>query len=701
MLVIKRISCSLFIGLTLVAAQYNYPPTPVETVVDELHGKRIADDYRWLEDRDNPATMEWIAAQTAFTRSILDTLPSRERITNILRDFYDMPEMTVPNQYGQRYFYFRRSADQDRPVLYYTDQRPGLAEQVALDPTEFSTDGSTSLDWHYPSPSGALLAYGLSIGGSEISTLRIRDVDEGTDARLEIPYTRSGSVVWLPDESGFYYVRYPEPGTVPEGDEFYFRRLFFHDLADTAWRQDKLIFGDQLGREDWVSAYASSDGNYLFIYSSLDWAVNDLYFAPIDRPDEIQPLAVGMDGSFTADVFDQQFYLLTNFQAPRYRILTTPVRDPKPDNWHEVIPETDARLEKFVIIDGQLAVTATEDVVSHLWIYSLDGRRKWEVPMPAMGAISKISGSQRSYDLFFEFESYNYPPTIYQFDFFTDRLNIIEQPRSPVDLSKVAVKQVFYPGLDGTPIPMFIIHPTDLEFNGDQPTALYGYGGFDISLTPGFSRRILPWVTSGGVYAIANIRGGGEYGREWHEAARLENKQVSYDDFIAAGDWLVANGYTNPSRLACLGGSNGGLLVGAAITQRPDLWQAALCAVPLLDMLRYHQFSIASLWIPEFGSAENPDQFDFIYAYSPYHNVKSFTDYPATIYTTSEYDTRVDPLHACKMTALMQKKTSSDRPVVLRYEQQTGHTGKSKAVSQKIATLVDELSFLMWQVGLE
>ncbi len=679
--------------------QWSYPKTRIETVIDELHGVRISDDYRWLESGDDPIVANWIEAQTSFTRSILDTLEQRKALKEKLTELYNIPEMTNPELFGERYFYFRRTAGQNHKVLYYSDSIPGRDESIALDPSTLSADGTTGLDWHYPSPSGQLLAYGSSFGGSEISTLRIREIDTGMDFLLEIPYTRASPVVWLPDETGFYYVRYPEPGSVPAGDEYYFRRLYFHDLADTTWQNDPLIFGDQLGREDWVDAYASSDGQFIFVYVSVNWTINDLYMMPVDQPDELEQLAVGLDGSFTADVYNNTIYLLTNLDAPRYRILTIPVADPIRDNWQEIVPASPARIESFTFSDGQLAVLTMKDVVSQLWMYSLDGKRKWEIPLPMIGSITEISGDIHSYDLFFNFESFVFQPTIYHFDFFTDRMMELESGASIIDLSAYSTIQVFYSSMDGTSIPMFIIHQNSIELNGGNPTLLYGYGGFDVSLNPYFSKTALTWIEAGGVYAVANIRGGGEYGREWHEAARLDKKQNSYDDFIAAGEWLIDNAYTNSEQLAVVGGSNGGLLVGVAITQRPDLWQAAVSAVPLLDMVRYHKFSIASLWIPEFGSTENRAQFDFIYRYSPYHNVRSHTDYPATLFTASEYDSRVDPLHACKMTALMQKKNVGTKPVLLRYERNAGH-GVGKPINKKIEAIIDQLAFLMWQVGL-
>ncbi len=679
--------------------QWNYPPTRVSTVIDELHGLRISDDYRWLEDRSNLATVDWIEVQNTFTHTIIDTLSQRTKIEAIVTDIYAMPEMSIPKLYGDRYFYFKRSSGQNQSVLYFSDSFPGSNELIALDPNTWSGDGTIGIDWQYPSPSGKYLAYGYSPGGSEVSTLNIKNINEGTDVPLEIPYTRASPVVWLSDESGFYYVRYPVPGSVKAGDEHYFRRLYFHDLADSTWENDPLIFGDQLGREDWVSAYATSDGNYMLIRSSLNWAVNDLYLMPLERDAKLIPLAVGLDGYFEADIYDQKIFLRTNFEAPRFRLLVTPVDQPEIDNWRELIPESRARLESFVLADGQIAAVTRDDVVSHLWMYSMDGKRKWEIPLPMMGTIEKLYGDPHSYDLFFDFESMVYPPSIFHFDLFSDQLNQIHRPDFRHDLSNMVIKQVFYPSQDGTMIPMFIVHNDTLKMSGDNPTLIYGYGGFDVSKTPVFSATAVPWILNGGVFALANIRGGGEYGREWHEAARLERKQNSFDDFIAAGEWLIENRYTNSKRLAIRGGSNGGLLVGAVITQRPDLFQAAICGVPLLDMIRYHKFSIASLWIPEYGSADDPDQFQFIYTYSPYHNVRSHTDYPATMFTTSEFDTRVDPLHACKMTALLQKKSAGIRPILLRYERSAGHS-KGKPVAKRIATRSDELAFLMWQVGL-
>ncbi len=696
----------IFIGVLILpifcsigSGQWNYPPSRINTVIDELHGLKISDDYRWLENRGLPATLDWIKTQNDFTHAILDTLPQREAIEPIVTAVFDMPAMKVPVVYGERYFYSKRLAGQNQDVLYYSDVFPGRTEKIALDPNDWSEDGTIGLDWFYPSPDGALLAYGYSPGGSEISTLKIRAIDDGNDLALEIPYTRASPVVWLPDRSGFYYVRYPEPGTVPSGDEYYYRRLFFHDLADSTWKDDPLVFGDQLGREDWVSAYSSSDGQYMFIYSSVNWAVNDLYLLKLERGAAIIPVALGQDGYFEGDVYDHQVYIKTNYQAPKFRLMTATIDDLAMENWKILIPEGRGRLESFSIADGQIAVITLEDVVSRLWMYSLDGKRKWEIPMPVMGTIESIAGDPRSYNLFFNFESLIYPPSVFHFDLFSDQLNLLHNPEFGYDLSHMLIKQVFFTSRDGTQVPMFIAHVDSLELTGDNPTLIYGYGGFDISEPPVFSSTAIPWIMQGGVFAIANIRGGGEYGREWHEAARLERKQNSFDDFIAAGEWMIDNGYTSPQKLAIRGGSNGGLLVGAVITQRPDLFQAAICGVPLLDMIRYHKFSIASLWIPEYGSADDSEQFKFIYAYSPYHNVRSHTNYPATLFTTSEFDTRVDPLHACKMTALMQKKSTGQRPVLLRYERSAGHS-KGMPVSKKIATRTDELAFLMWQVGM-
>ncbi|EQB63035.1 MAG: Prolyl oligopeptidase [candidate division Zixibacteria bacterium RBG-1] len=690
---------SLIPALIQAQSVYKYPASKAEVVYDTLHGVVISDQYRWLEKQEDSAVEDWVAKETQFTRSILDTLPHRDEIYSQLKKLYDLTTISSPSIYGEKYFFFKREAGQNHSVVYVREGNHTAPARVVLDPNTFSTDGTVALDWMHPSPEGELIAYGKSEGGSEISTLYLRDVTTGKDLDLKISYTRAASVAWLRDLSGFYYTHYPKPGAVPEGDEKYFRKVYFHKMGDNP-ENDQLIFGEGRPKEEWCDIELSSDHRYLMLSASLDWTKNDLWIRGVNQTGSFIPIAEKLDGSFGGDVFGNTLYLLTNYQAPRYKIMTTPVNNPKMDNWEELVPEQKGVIRGFRIVGGKLVLLMSEDVASKIYIYSLDGKKEKEIPLPTLGSVGGIDGKQDGDELFFSFTSYFYPPTVYRYDMKTGKLEETDKMQLDFDLSAYEVKQMFYNSKDGTKIPMFIVNKKGLKLDGNNPTLLYGYGGFDISLTPSFIRGIYVWLDRGGVYAVANIRGGGEYGRTWHEAGRLERKQNVYDDFIAAGEWLIANKYTNNQKLAIQGGSNGGLLMGAMLTQRPDLFKAVVCQVPLLDMLRYEKFKIARLWIPEYGSASDPAQFKWLYAYSPYQKVKEGTKYPATMITTGVQDSRVDPMHAFKMTALLQKANSGPNPILLRVEPKAGH-GAGKPVSKILNEQTDIWAFLLWQLGVD
>lgn len=676
---------------------YNYPPSKVEVVYDTLHGVVISDSYRWLEKQEEPAVEEWVATQTAFTRSILDTLPYRDEIQAQLKKLYDLTTVSSPSLYGSRYFFSKREAGQNHAVIYVREGSHISPAKVVLDPNTFAADGTVALDWMHPSPQGEMIAYGKSEGGSEISTLYLRDVATGKDLDLTIPYTRACALAWLKDLSGFYYTHYPKPGSVPAGDEKYYRRVYFHKMGDSP-DNDKLIFGEGRPKEEWSDIELSSDHKYLLLSASLDWTKNDLWIRGVNQTGNFIPVAEKLDGNFYGDVFGNTLYLLTNYQAPRYKIMTAPVANPKMDNWEELLPQQKGVIKGFKIVGGKMVVLMTEDVVSKLYIYSLEGKKEKEIPLPTLGSVGGIDGKQEGEEFFFSFTSYFYPPTVYRYDLKTGKLEETEKMQIDFDLSAYEVKQIFYSSKEGTKVPMFIVNKKGLKLDGTNPTLLYGYGGFDISITPNFTRGLYVWLDRGGVYAVANIRGGGEYGKTWHEAGRLEKKQNVYDDFISAGEWLIANKYTSSQKLAIQGGSNGGLLMGAMLTQRPDLFKAVVCQVPLLDMLRYDKFLIARLWIPEYGSASDRKQFQWLYAYSPYQKVKEGIKYPATLITTGVQDSRVDPMHAFKMAALLQKANASANPILLRVEPKAGH-GAGKPISKILNEQTDIWSFLLWQLG--
>jgi prolyl oligopeptidase len=677
------------------------PATRTEDVVDELYGTKVPDPYRWLENSDSDEVRSWVGAQNAHTRALLEARPGRQAVRERLTSLLSIGTIGAPAVRHGRYFYTRRGTGQNQPVLYVRSGVKG-EDRALVDPNTLSADGTATIDWWYPSEDGALVAYGVSTSGDEKSTLRVIEVETGKHRPDTIPHTRYASLGWLPDGSGFYYTRYPTPGTVPAGQENYNSHVFFHRLG-TDPVDDPKVFGEGRKPEEIIQMTISPDGRYLIITVNEGWARNDLYVR--DLKAEGTPtitIAEGIDALFSGEVVGGTLYMLTNWQAPRYRLMAVDLTRPQKENWRPLIPESAAVLNQFACSGGKIAALYLKDASSRLAIHGGDGRKLRDVPLPALGTINAVSGRHDSREVFFDFSSYTMPPAIYRHDLDSGATAPWEKVKADVDLSNLEVKQVFYPSKDGTRVSMFLVHRKGLRRDGSHPTLLYGYGGFNINQTPEFSRGIVLWLERGGVYAEANLRGGGEYGEEWHRAGMLNHKQNVFDDFAAAAEWLVASKYTTRERLGIMGGSNGGLLVGAAITQRPELYRAAVCAVPLLDMLRYQNFQIARLWIPEYGTAEAPEQFRFLHAYSPYHHVREHTAYPAILLTTAESDSRVDPMHARKMTALLQAATSTGaaRPILLRTETKAGH-GIGKPVSKQIDEATDVWTFLLWQLGLE
>lgn len=695
----------LLVALCLAPAalseNFNYPPTRTDSTVDTLHGVQVPDPYRWLESVDEPEVQHWTELQNALTRSALDRFPKeRAKLKSELETLYAAASMSSPRVYGTRYFYTRRSGSQNHAQIWMQTGNLESEARLVLDPNTFSDDGTVALDWWFPSPDGSVIAYGKSAGGSEKSVLHLRDVKGGFDGALQIPHTRANTVAWDADGQGFLYIRYPEPGTVPANEENYHRHVFHHRFG-TDWTKDPKVFGDSQPKEQWHTVYASSDWRYRFLSASMDWARNDLFFCPSGST-EFKPLAVGHNARFSADVLGDSVILLTDLDAPRFRVLRAPLENPDAANWKEIVPQQTGVIQGVTIANGRLVLNILENAYSKLAIYSPDGKLEREVPLPTLGTVGGVSGQPDKPELFFSFESFAFPPTVYRMnlDAVGGAPEIVEQMKlENVNLQDYVTEQVWFQSADGVRVPMFVIRKQNVKLDGNNPTVLYGYGGFNISQTPSFVRGLIPWLDRGGVYAIANLRGGGEFGKDWHLAGRLERKQNVFNDMIAAAEKLIADKYTKPEKLGIRGGSNGGLLVGAMIVQRPDLFRAVHCAVPLLDMIRYHRLSIARLWIPEYGSAEDSQQFKTLLSYSPYHHVKPGTKYPATLLTTGESDSRVDPMHARKMAAALQAATASDLPVLLWVETKAGH-GAGKPLSKVIESSVDYWIFFMWQLGM-
>jgi prolyl oligopeptidase len=671
------------------------PQTRVSPVVDTVHGEIITDPYRWLEDGENPEVQKWTEKQNEYTRFWLDNFPRRSSIYKRLEELMSIGYLGTPLVRGDRIFNRKRAGTENQPILYL---RKGLkaSPEMVIDPNTWSEDGTIAMDWWVPSDDGSLIAYGASMGGSEKSTLYIRDVSTGKDLSDTIPYTRYADIAWLKDNSGFYYSRYPAPGTVPEGEENYHQHIFYHKLG-TNYKDDPLIFGEDRPKEEMPGISLSPDGRYLLLSVWQGWSKSQIYFKDLKEGKEFIPVVEDLEGLFWGRILDNTLYLFTNYDASHYHIYAVDLKNPQPENWKELIPESDAILQNFDIVNNHLVVEAMQNAYSHLKIYTLKGKFKKEIALPTMGSVFGIQGEWDSKDLFFGFHSFFIPTTVYHYDMESGNLKVFDQLITNLDFSGFEHKQVWYKSKDGTKVSMFIVHRKDLKLNGKNPTLLGGYGGFNVSETPYFSEGIYLWLENGGVFALPNLRGGGEYGEEWHQAGMFGNKQNVFDDFIWAAKWLIENGYTSPEKLAISGGSNGGLLVGAALTQKPDLFKAVVCRVPLLDMVRYHKFDIARLWIPEYGSAEKAEEFKYLYAYSPYHHVHKGEEYPAVLLTAGTSDSRVNPLHARKMAALLQSSTSSDRPVLLRVESKAGH-GVGKPFSKRIRERTDMYSFLLWQL---
>ncbi len=676
------------------------PETPVQEVADVVHGVSVPDPYRWLEDGASPEVQKWADAQDAHTRATLDRFSGRDRIRKRIEELSAIGRVMNPVVRKGRIFFQKRTAMQNQPVLYV---KQGLAggPRPLLDPNTLSADATVALDWWSPSEDGKLLAFGTSESGSEISTLQVLEVDSGARRPESIPYCRAASPSWLSDGSGFYYARYPAPGTVPAGEEKYHRRIWFHALG-TDPKSDPPVFGEgRTRKEDWPDVRVSHDDRWLLASVFEGWSRSELYLQARGKEGQgWTPMVEGREATYTATILKDKVYIRTNDGAPRGRIMVADCADPGRERWRELIPEGDGTLETFEIAGGKIIARELHRASSRLRVFSLEGKPEGEIPLPALGSVDATSAEWDGNDFLFDFDSFFAAPSLCRYDVVSGKVEVWEKIEAEIDGADFETRQVEYPSRDGTKITMFVIHRKGLERTGDAPALLSGYGGFNISMTPNFSASLVTWLEAGGVYALPNLRGGGEYGEAWHQAGMLDRKQNVFDDFVAAAEWLVREKYTRPERLAISGGSNGGLLVGAALTQRPDLFRAVACAVPLLDMVRYHKFLIARLWIPEYGSAEDPAQFKTLWGYSPYHHVKDGTKYPAVLLLTADTDTRVDPLHARKMAARLQQATASDRPVLLRVEKKAGH-GAGKPLSKAIDETTDLYCFLMEQLGMK
>jgi len=681
------------------------PKAKVDIVEETIHGHKIADPYRWLEDASSADSQEYVRAELAYTRGILDPLPGREQIHQRLGQLLSIGNISTPQIGGPYYFYTRREGMQNQPVLLVRESIHGK-DRTLVDANQLAADGTVALDWWFPSDDGKYMAYGTSASGSEISTLHVIETATGKLLPDTIEHTRIAQVSWKKDNSGFYYGRNPKKGDVPEGDEAYYLHIFYHELG-TDPAKDPLIWGEGRKKEEILVSQLPDDDDRWLLLTAFEGSAgkNELFLQDLKAGSAPIELTSGKDFHYSGEIFRGKLYITTNEDAPHFRLFTVDAASPGRSNWKEIIPPTDGILKGTAIVDGKILAEYEKDASSQLKLFDLEGKALGDVALPGIGTIAGLGGRWDRKDTFFGFASFTIPPSVYQVELASRKTSLWDKVSTPgVDPSAFEVRQVWYTSKDGTKVPMFVFHKKGLQLNGKNPTLLTGYGGFNVSLTPTFSGARYLWLEHGGVFAVANLRGGSEFGEEWHRGGMLDKKQNVFDDFITAAEFLISDKITDKDHLAIQGGSNGGLLMGAALTQRPDLFRAVVCQVPLLDMLRYQNFLIAKFWVPEYGSAEDAKQFDWLYAYSPYHHVKPGAEYPAIMFMTADSDSRVDPMHAKKMAALMQAEASNgkshDRPILLRIEPKAGH-GQGKPISKQIEEGTDIYSFLFWQLGVK
>jgi len=692
-----------------------YPSSPKADVVDIYHGVRVEDPYRWLEDPDSPATSAWVDAQNALTRAVLDG-PVRDTLVERLTGLYNYPRTGVPIKRGSRYFFMHNTGLQDQPVLHVQDGVDGVP-RVLIDPNAMGASnagapgGPVALTAMEVNAAGTAVAYALSTSGSDRQEILVRDVDGGADRADRLQWAKFVSIAWVKDGTGFYYTRFPEPGTVPAGDEHYFNTVRYHRLGDPQ-EQDALIFERPAERETVFGVEISNDDRWVVITAfrgSSD--KSEVYLLDRDAPEASPaPLVTGFTSAYAfieAAAFNSgqqtRLFFRTDNRAPRGRIVWVDPSRPEVAPV-EVVAESPDKLSAALLIHGMLVASYLQNASDRIRLFDLAGRPAGTVDLPAIGSVSGISGRPDDDEMFVGFSSFAYPPANYRYRFaakalepFGERTACINPGWNPADYE---TSQVWYPSKDGTNVSMFLVRRKELPMDGERPVLLTGYGGFNISLTPAFDPANFVLIDKGGIYAVANLRGGGEYGEAWHEAGMFGRKQNVFDDFIAAVDWLTASGWSNPKRIAIEGGSNGGLLTGAVMVQRPDLVGAVVCRVPVADMLRYHLFTVGRFWISEYGSADDPEHFPFLHRYSPLHNVKDGVAYPPTLITTADTDDRVSPGMAKKFAARLQAANGGTSPILIRIETKAGH-GAGKPVSKMIEEDADIFSFLFKYLGVD
>jgi prolyl oligopeptidase len=671
---------------------FSYPQTRKSDQVDNYHGVTVADPYRWLEDLDSEETASWVEAQNAVTFGYLNQIPAKETIKQRLTQLWDYEKYGIPFKQGNRYFYFKNDGLQNQSILYVLDSLDAEPE-VLLDPNILSDDGTVALSGISISEDGNLMAYGLSTSGSDWQEWKVRDINTKEDLSDHLKWVKFSGASWIHDHQGFYYSRYDQPQEGKPLEEInYFQKLYYHRLG-TDQSEDTLIYERPDHKEWGFNGFVTEDGKYLIIsvWKGTE-SKNLVFYQDLTQTNaEVIELISEFEASYSfIDYQGDIFWFTTDLDASRSRVIAIDINTKIPT---EIIPEAPETLEGVNILNNQFIADYLKDAHTQMKIFNLDGSFVREIELPGIGSVGGFGGKRYDAETFYSYTSFTAPNTIYRYNLITGESTIYRQAQVDFNPDDYETQQIFYPSKDGTLIPMFITAKKGVELNGNNPTILYGYGGFNISLTPSFSISRLVWLEMGGVYAIANLRGGGEYGENWHQAGTKLKKQNVFDDFICAAEWLIENRYTSAEKLAIMGGSNGGLLVGACMIQRPDLFAAVLPAVGVLDMLRFHKFTIGWAWCSDYGSPENPEEFQALYAYSPLHNLKPGTAYPATLITTGDHDDRVVPAHSFKFASALQEHHIGENPVLIRIETKAGH-GAGKPTDKVIEEIADQFAFL-------
>ncbi len=678
-------------------AQLKYPETKKVDVVDDYFGTKVADPYRWLEDDNSEETAEWVSEQNKVTNDYLSKIPFRDKLKERFEKLYNYPKYTAPFRAGDKYYFFKNDGLQNQSVMYVKDELNGEAK-VFLDPNKFSEDGTKSLSNISFSKDGKWFVYGVSSGGSDWDEFFVMNALTGEKLNDHLKWIKFSGIAWK--EEGFYYSRYPEPTGSELSTKNQYSKVYFHKIGDDQ-SNDVVIYEDASKPDRGFSAGTTEDERFLIIYFSEGTHNNGLLVKDLSDPgSKFISIVDDLNNNYgVVDNLEDKLLVLTDYSASNYRLILVDPKNPARENWKDVIPETKNVLQSVQIFGEKLFATYMQDASHHVYVYNIDGKFESEIKLPSLGSVG-FSGRRDDNLAFYSFTSFTFPGTIFKLDVNSLKSELYQQAELDFDFDSYETKQVFYTSKDGTKVPMFIVHKKGLQLDGNNPTYLYSYGGFNISLNPSFSTSRLMFLENGGVFAMPNIRGGGEYGEEWHKAGMPDKKQNVFDDFIAAAEYLIKEGYTNPSKLACAGGSNGGLLIGAVINQRPDLFTVAVPQVGVMDMLRFHKFTIGYYWVVEYGSSEDPEQFKYLYKYSPLHNIKADLDYPATLVTTADHDDRVVPAHSFKYIATLQEKYKGENPVLIRIETKAGH-GAGKPTSKIIDEVADVWGFIFYNLGIE